>query len=136
MAKKGTKKSVAAKKPARKAAKRTLVDTGSDKRFVRRSTAGRFKESDDVSQGPRDLRPCLAMRPISETGGDLPPFALSIAELREICERNSRQRRQMTVSGLDVPRRHAGGTGDGERFAQDVIHIRALAVELIDTRAG
>ena len=50
MAKKGTKKSVAAKKPARKAAKRTLVDTGSDKRFVRRSPAGRFKESDDVGK--------------------------------------------------------------------------------------
>ena len=32
----------------RKAAKRTLVNTGSDKRYVRRSTAGRFKESDDM----------------------------------------------------------------------------------------
>jgi hypothetical protein len=34
----------------RKAAKRTLVKTGSDKRYVRRSKAGRFKESDDVGK--------------------------------------------------------------------------------------
>jgi hypothetical protein len=32
------------------AAKRELVDTGSDKRFVRRATTGRFKESDDVGK--------------------------------------------------------------------------------------
>jgi hypothetical protein len=39
-----------AKKTAtkRKAAKRTLLDTGSDKRFVRRGSSGRFKESDHV----------------------------------------------------------------------------------------
>ena len=34
----------------RKAAKRTLVNTGADKRYVRRSTTGRFKESDDVGK--------------------------------------------------------------------------------------
>ena len=34
----------------RKAAERTLVKTGSDKRYVRRSKAGRFKESDDVGK--------------------------------------------------------------------------------------
>ena len=57
MAKETTKKSTAAKQPARKAAKRTLVDTGSDKRFVRRSPAGRFKESDDVGKSlPADRR--------------------------------------------------------------------------------
>ena len=32
------------------AAKRELVDTGKDKRFVRRDTAGKFKESDDVGR--------------------------------------------------------------------------------------
>jgi hypothetical protein len=32
------------------AAKRELINTGSDKRFVRRETAGRFKESDDVGR--------------------------------------------------------------------------------------
>ena len=34
----------------RKAAKRSLINTGSDKRYVRRSTTGRFKESDDVGR--------------------------------------------------------------------------------------
>ena len=32
------------------AAKRELIDTGTDKRYVRRDTAGRFKESDDVGR--------------------------------------------------------------------------------------
>ena len=40
-----------------KAAKRTLVNTGIDKRYVRRSGAGRFKESDDVGRAlTRDRR--------------------------------------------------------------------------------
>ena len=34
----------------RKAAKRELIDTGTDKRYVRRGAKGRFKESDDVSK--------------------------------------------------------------------------------------
>ena len=34
----------------RKAAKRELIDTGRDKRFVRRSKRGRFKESDDMGR--------------------------------------------------------------------------------------
>ena len=33
-----------------KAAKRELVNTGSDKRFVRRDKQGQFKESDDVGR--------------------------------------------------------------------------------------
>ena len=44
MAKKTTKGS------KRKAAKRTLIDTGTDKRFVRRAAAGAFRESDDVGK--------------------------------------------------------------------------------------
>jgi hypothetical protein len=32
------------------AAKRELIDTGSDKRYVRRGAAGKFKESDDVGK--------------------------------------------------------------------------------------
>lgn len=32
----------------KKAAKRELIDTRTDKRFVRRGAAGKFKESDDV----------------------------------------------------------------------------------------
>jgi len=50
MAKKTTTKRTSTKKTARKAAKRELIDTGTDKRFVRRGTAGRFKESDDVGK--------------------------------------------------------------------------------------
>jgi hypothetical protein len=34
-----------AKRPA---AKRELINTGTDKRYVRRGQSGRFKESDDV----------------------------------------------------------------------------------------
>jgi hypothetical protein len=33
-----------------KVARRELIDTGSDKRFVRRGAAGTFKESDDVGK--------------------------------------------------------------------------------------
>jgi hypothetical protein len=32
------------------ASKRELIDTGSDKRFVRRDSKGQFKESDDVGK--------------------------------------------------------------------------------------
>ena len=41
MAKKATKRS---------ATKRDLIDTGTDKRYVKRSTEGTFKESDDVGR--------------------------------------------------------------------------------------
>ena len=34
----------------RAAAKRELISTGSDKRYVRRDKSGKFKESDDVSR--------------------------------------------------------------------------------------
>lgn len=34
----------------RAAAKRELINTGSDKRYVRRDRSGKFKESDDVSR--------------------------------------------------------------------------------------
>ena len=36
--------------PKRKAAKRELINTGSDKRYVRRGTGGQFSESDDVGR--------------------------------------------------------------------------------------
>ena len=35
---------------AKKPAERELIDTGSDKRFVRRDSQGQFKESDDVGR--------------------------------------------------------------------------------------
>jgi hypothetical protein len=34
----------------RKASSRELINTGSDKRFVRRGGSGKFKESDDVGR--------------------------------------------------------------------------------------
>jgi len=39
--------------PTRKAAKRELINTGTDKRFVRRGAGGQFKESDDVGRSLR-----------------------------------------------------------------------------------
>jgi hypothetical protein len=47
MAKKGATKKTGGRK---KAVKRERIDTGTDKRFVRRGAGGRFKESDDVGQ--------------------------------------------------------------------------------------
>jgi hypothetical protein len=45
------KKSAAKKTGRRKrAAKRELINTGSDKRYVRRESRGRFSESDDVGR--------------------------------------------------------------------------------------
>jgi hypothetical protein len=41
----------------RTAAKRELINTGSDKRYVRRDQSGKFKESDDVGRSlARDRR--------------------------------------------------------------------------------
>ena len=37
-------------KQRKKAARRELIDTGRDKRYVRRGAKGRFKESDDVGR--------------------------------------------------------------------------------------
>ncbi len=34
----------------RRAAKRELINTGTDKRYVRRDPSGKFKESDDVGR--------------------------------------------------------------------------------------
>jgi hypothetical protein len=51
MAKKAARKTGAKKTGGRKkAAKRELIDTGRDKRFVRRGAGGKFKESDDVGK--------------------------------------------------------------------------------------
>lgn len=43
------KKASAGTRP-KKAAKRELIDTGTDKRFVRRDAEGQFRESDDLSR--------------------------------------------------------------------------------------
>ena len=43
--------------PAKKASKRELIDTGKDKRFVRRDEKGQFDESDDVGRSlSQDVR--------------------------------------------------------------------------------
>lgn len=41
---------MAKKKAKRAARKRELIDTGRDKRYVRRDDSGQFKESDDVGR--------------------------------------------------------------------------------------
>jgi hypothetical protein len=51
-------------------AKRELIDTGTDKRYVRRDERGRFKESDDVSRSlAADIRQ-RAEKTVSSGRGD------------------------------------------------------------------
>ena len=54
----------------RKAAKRELIRTGRDARFVRRSAKGRFKESDDVGRSLRTDRRKKAKRKVRSGYGD------------------------------------------------------------------
>jgi hypothetical protein len=52
------------------AGKRELIDTGSDKRYVRRDAQGRFKESGDVSRSlSRDV-PRKAKTSVKSGQGD------------------------------------------------------------------
>ena len=54
MAKKKASRTTTTRRPA---AKRESIDTGSDKRFVRRGKSGQFKDSDDVGRSlTRDRR--------------------------------------------------------------------------------
>ena len=48
--KKTTTKKTSKATTRKRAAKRVLMDTGTDKRFVRRRAGGEFKESDDVGR--------------------------------------------------------------------------------------
>jgi hypothetical protein len=59
-----------AKKRARKAARRELIDTGTDKRYVRRNTLGQFKESDDVGRSLRLDRKRKARTTVKSGQGD------------------------------------------------------------------
>jgi hypothetical protein len=61
------KKKKAAKK---KAAKRELIDTGTDKRYVRRNSKGEFKESDDVGRSLSQDRRKKAKRKVKSGQGD------------------------------------------------------------------
>jgi hypothetical protein len=57
-----------AKKKA--AAKRELINTGTDKRYVRRSPAGQFKESDDVGRSLTQDRKRAAKTRVKPGQGD------------------------------------------------------------------
>ena len=59
-----------ARKTTRRAAKRELIDTGSDKRYVRRSAGGTFKESDDVGHSLERDRPVKAKTAAKTGQGD------------------------------------------------------------------
>jgi hypothetical protein len=55
---------------ARKAAKRELINTGTDKRYVRRDSQGRFKESDDVGRSLAQDRQRVAKTKSAKGQGD------------------------------------------------------------------
>ena len=54
----------------KQAAKRELIDTGTDKRFVRRDTSGKFRESDDVGRSLTQDRRKKAKRTAPSGQGD------------------------------------------------------------------
>ena len=54
----------------RKAAKRRLVNTGRDKRYMRRNSTGQFKESDDVGRSLAQDRPKRARSKAKKGQGD------------------------------------------------------------------
>ena len=54
----------------RKAAKRELIDTGTDKRYVRRDRSGKFKESDDVGRSSAQDRKRKAKTKAKRGQGD------------------------------------------------------------------
>jgi hypothetical protein len=70
----GAKIAGAAKKKAgggrKKAAKRELIDTGNDKRFVRRDESGRFDEVDDVGRSLAQDRRQKAKHTVKAGQGD------------------------------------------------------------------
>ncbi len=59
-----------AKKSKKRASKRELIDTGRDKRFVRRGAKGRFKESDDVGRSLAADRRKKAKKKVKSGYGD------------------------------------------------------------------
>jgi hypothetical protein len=65
------KKKAAKKAPARKpAAKRELIDTGRDKRYVRRDDKGQFNEVDDVGRSLSQDRRRHAQTVVKSGQGD------------------------------------------------------------------
>ena len=60
-----------AKKTTRsRAASRELIDTGTDKRYVRRRATGEFKESDDVGRSLKQDRARKATKKVKSGYGD------------------------------------------------------------------
>lgn len=59
-----------AKKSSAKSSDRELIDTGIDKRFVRRDDEGRFKESDDVGRSLAQDRRQAAKTKVPAGQGD------------------------------------------------------------------
>ena len=59
-----------AKGTKKKAAKRELINTGADKRFVRRGAKGRFKESDDAGKSLANDRRKKAKTKVKSGQGD------------------------------------------------------------------
>ena len=60
----------AGKSSKSRAAKRELIDTGTDKRLVRRNAAGKFKESDDLGKSLSADRRTKAKRAVKSGQGD------------------------------------------------------------------
>ena len=52
------------------ASKRELIDTGADKRYVRRDSEGKFKESDDVGRSLAADRRTKAKTQVKSGQGD------------------------------------------------------------------
>ena len=57
-------------KKKKAAAKRELINTGTDKRYVRRGNAGKFKESDDVGRSLAADRRSQAKTKVRSGDGD------------------------------------------------------------------
>jgi hypothetical protein len=55
---------------AKRRSDRELIDTGTDKRYVRRDDAGRFKESDDVGRSLAQDRRQAAKKEVPAGQGD------------------------------------------------------------------
>ena len=68
--KSGRKTNVRKTTKRRKATKRKLVDTGRDKRFVRRGKKGQFKESDDLGRSLTADRRKKTKRQVKSGYGD------------------------------------------------------------------
>ena len=64
------KRKTASKSGKAEAAKRERIDTGTDKRLVRRKAGGKFKESDDLGKALTSDRRTKAKRAVKSGQGD------------------------------------------------------------------